>query len=123
MNIVMETLISDMNQKLNQLDNRSTVEADTVIFGETFNEVVQGDIALRALQAAESESGRTAALPELETSDNTGVSVGDSEGRSHPQDENNPDDDRARGKMIRNQTPLKSCRKGASPMVSSAQKI
>lgn len=121
MNIVMETLISDMNQKPNQLDNRSTAEADTVIFGETFNEVVEGDIALRALQAADSDSGRTAALPELETSDNTGARVGDSEDRSHSQDGDNLDDDRARGGNDSQPDASQELQEGASPMVSSAQ--
>lgn len=121
MNIVMETLISDMNQKPNQLDNRSTTEADTVIFGETFNEVVERDIALRALQAAESDSGRTATLPELETSDNTGARVDDSEDRSHSQDEDNSEDDRARGGNDSQPGASKELQEGASPMVSSAQ--
>lgn len=121
MNIAMETLISDIKQKPNQLDNRSMAEADTVIFGETFNEVVEGDIALRAIQAVESDGGRTAELAELETSDNTGARVADSEDRSRLQGEDHTEDNSARRENESQPDASAELQDGASPMVSSAQ--
>lgn len=121
MNIVMETLISDIQQKPNQLDNRSAPDADTVIFGDTFNEVVEGDIALRAIQAVESDGGRTTELAEIEMSENTGARVADSEDRSPPQGEDHTEDDRERSENDSEADASVELQDGTSPVVSSAQ--